>query len=153
MLHLIEFRGHYIELSRCYIALATVAVCSERASRAPKQNKDSTLIINLEQGEREDFTTQTQFKQKEYFPFALEFYNWALINSVDSCDELINDSISAIVDCLHGWEGDSDVQKEKYVFWKEVVRMFALKLNRKNREHLVRLYGDFELKYTLSGSV
>ena len=31
--------------------------------------------------------------------------------------------------------------------------MFGLRLNRKNREHLVRLYGDFELKSTLSGSI
>lgn len=96
----------------------------------------------MEQGERENFIAQTQFKQKEYLLFAWEFYNWALANSVDSCDELINDSINAIVESLQGWEGDSEVLREKYVFWREVVRIFALKLNRKNREHLVRLYGD-----------
>lgn len=38
------------------------------------------------------------------------------------------------------------MQSEKYIFWKEVVRNFALKLNSKNRVHLVRLYWDFEQK-------
>lgn len=131
----------------------TVAACSERNSRAIKPNKDSTLIVTMEQGEREDFSSQTQFKQKEYLSFAVEVYNWALVSSLDSCDELINDSVSAIVDSLHGWEGDSEVHREKYVFWRGVVSMFALRLNRKNREHLVRLYGDFELQNTQSASI
>lgn len=86
---------------------------------------------------------QTQFKQKEYLLFALEFYRWAIVSSVDSYEELINASVSTIADCLQGWEGDSEVQREKYVFWKEVVSIFCLKLNKKNREYLVRLYGDF----------
>lgn len=60
-------------------------------------------------------------------------------------DELINSSIFDIVECLHKWEGDSDVQKEKYVFLKEVVRMFALKLNGRNKKRLVRLFEDLQL--------
>ena len=54
----------------------------------------------MEQRERKDFVSQTQFIQKEYLSLALEFYKWALANSVDSCDELINESVSAIVEFL-----------------------------------------------------